>query len=65
MIRKEDYAISGQGRADRVVKENVRAGMRIMMRHIPRGHGYPPDKRENATQTVLEQAELMAEGLAA
>ncbi len=47
------------------VKENVRAKMRVMVRRILRKHGYPPDKQEKATQTVLEQAELMAEGLAA
>ena len=34
-------------------------------RVIMRKHGYPPDMQEKATQTVLEQAELMAEGLAA
>ena len=27
-----------------------------------RKHGYPPDKQKKATQTVLEQAELMVEG---
>ena len=32
---------------------------------ILRKHGYPPDVQEKATKTVLEQAELMAEGLAA
>jgi len=32
---------------------------------ILRRHGYPPDKQEKAAQTVLQQAELMAEGLAA
>lgn len=47
------------------VKENVRAKMRVMVRRILRKHGYPPDLEAKATQTVLEQAELMAEGLAA
>ena len=37
-----------------------------MVKRILRKHGYPPDMQEKATQTVLEQAELMAaEGLAA
>ena len=26
-----------------------------------REHGYPPDKQDKATQTVLEQAELLTE----
>ena len=50
---------------DRSVKENVRAGMRVMGQRILRKHGYPPEKQDKAAQTVLEQAELMAEGLAA
>jgi hypothetical protein len=28
---------------------------------ILRKHGYPPDKQEKATQTVLEQAEVLSE----
>ena len=47
------------------VKENVRAKMRVMVKRILHMHGYPPDKQEKATRTVLEQAELMAEGRAA
>ena len=27
---------------------------------VLRKHGYPPDKQEKATQTVLEQAEVIA-----
>jgi type I restriction enzyme R subunit len=26
-----------------------------------RKHGYPPDKQEKATQTVLEQADLLSQ----
>jgi type I restriction enzyme R subunit len=29
------------------------------MKRILRKYGYPPDKQENATQTVLEQAEVL------
>jgi type I restriction enzyme R subunit len=45
---------------DWTVKENVRAKLRVMVRRILRKYGYPPDKQEKATQTVLEQAELIA-----
>ena len=41
-------------------KENVRAKLRTMVRRILRRHGYPPDKQEKATQTVLEQAEALS-----
>ena len=45
---------------DWTVKESVRAKMRVMVKRILRMHGYPPDKQEKATRTVLEQAELIA-----
>jgi type I restriction enzyme R subunit len=45
---------------DWTMKENVRAKLRVMVRRILRRYGYPPDKQEKATQTVLEQAEVIA-----
>ena len=44
------------------VRENVRAQIRVLVKRILRKHGYPPDKQEKATQTVLEQAEVLSEG---
>jgi type I restriction enzyme R subunit len=38
-------------------KEAVRADMRRKVKRLLRKHGYPPDKREEAVITVLEQAE--------
>ncbi len=46
------------------VRENVRAQLRVLVRRILRKHGYPPDKQEKATRTVLEQAEVLSEGWA-
>ncbi len=46
---------------DWTIREDVRAFLRARVRRILRKHGYPPDKREKATQTVLEQAELISE----
>ena len=45
---------------DWTVRETVRAKLRVMVRRILRKHGYPPDKQEKATQTVIEQAEMIA-----
>ena len=45
---------------DWTVKENVRAKLRVMVRRTLRRYGYPPDKQDKATQTVLEQAEVIA-----
>lgn len=53
-------AVRNSATIDWTVKESVRAKMRVMVRRILRKHGYPPDKQEKASQTVLEQAELLA-----
>ena len=50
---------------DWTLRENVRAYLRVLVRRILRRHGYPPDKQEKATTTVLEQAEVLSEGWAA
>jgi type I restriction enzyme R subunit len=44
---------------DWTLRENARAQIRVLVRRILRKYGYPPDKQEKATQTVLEQAELL------
>ncbi len=44
---------------DWTVRENVRAHLRVLVKRILRKYGYPPDKQEKATQTVLEQAEAL------
>jgi type I restriction enzyme R subunit len=44
---------------DWTAKESVRAKLRVMVKRILRKFGYPPDKQEQATRTVLEQAELI------
>ncbi len=50
---------------DWTLRENIRANLRRLVRRILRKHGYPPDKQEKATQTVLEQAEVLSGGWAA
>ena len=50
---------------DWTLRENVRAQLRVLVKRILRKHGYPPDKQEKATQTVLEQAEVLCEEWAA
>lgn len=44
---------------DWTIRENVRAQLRVMVKRVLRKYGYPPDKQEAATRTVLEQAELL------
>ncbi len=45
---------------DWTLRENVRAHLRVLVKRILRKHGYPPDKQEKATRTVLEQAEALS-----
>lgn len=45
---------------DWTVRENVRANLRVLVKRILRKYGYPPDKQERATDTVLEQAETLS-----
>jgi len=50
---------------DWTLRENVRAQLRVLVKRILRKYGYPPDKQEKATETVLEQAALLSEEWAA
>ena len=49
---------------DWTLRENVRAHLRRLVRRTLREHGYPPDKQEKATLTVMEQAEVLSAGWA-
>ena len=44
---------------DWTVKESAKAKLRVMVKRVLRKYGYPPDKQKKATDTVLEQAELL------
>lgn len=48
---------------DWTIKENVRAKMKVAVKRILRKYGYPPDMQVLATDTVLKQAEKIAEEL--
>ena len=50
---------------DWTVKESARAKLRTIVKRILRKYGYPPDKQEKATQTALEQAEVLCKDWAA
>jgi type I restriction enzyme R subunit len=66
MIARELFeAVRRNVTIDWAVKETARARLRAMVKRILRKHGYPPDKQEKATQTVLEQAELLGWEMAA
>lgn len=61
MIARELVAaVRNNNMIDWTLRENVRAQLRVLVKRILRKHGYPPDKQEKATQTVLEQAALLS-----
>jgi type I restriction enzyme R subunit len=50
---------------DWTIKENVKAKLRVIVRRMLREFGYPPDMQLLATETVIEQAKMIADELAA
>jgi type I restriction enzyme, R subunit len=46
---------------DWAVRESVRANMRRMVKRVLRKHGYPPDKQDEATLLVIDQAEQLSQ----
>ncbi|MFX6503597.1 type I restriction enzyme endonuclease domain-containing protein [Acinetobacter baumannii] len=49
---------------DWTIKESARAKLRVIVKRLLKKYGYPPDMALLATETVLEQAEQLAEELA-
>lgn len=45
---------------DWTIKESVRAKLKVVIKRTLRQFGYPPDMQKLATETVLKQAELIA-----
>jgi type I restriction enzyme, R subunit len=41
-------------------RDTVRAKLRVMVRTLLKRYKYPPDRQEEATETVLKQAESLS-----
>ena len=65
LARKLVETVRRNATIDWTVRESARAKLRTMVRRLLRKYGYPPDKQEKATLTVLEQAELLGRDWAA
>lgn len=50
---------------DWTIKESVKAKLKVAVKRILRKYGYPPDMQMLATETVLKQAEMIANELTA
>jgi type I restriction enzyme R subunit len=46
---------------DWTIKESVKAKLKVMVKRALRKFGYPPDQQKLATETVLRQAEMLAD----
>jgi type I restriction enzyme R subunit len=46
---------------DWTFRESARAKIKVLVKRILKKHGYPPDLQEEATKTVLAQAELLCQ----
>lgn len=49
---------------DWTIKESVKSKLKVIIKRLLRHYGYPPDMQLLATETVLRQAELIADELA-
>lgn len=49
---------------DWTIKESVKAKLKVIIKRTLRQFGYPPDMQKLATETVLKQAEMIAQELA-
>jgi len=49
---------------DWTIEESVRAKLKVIVKRTLRQYGYPPDMQKLATETVLKQAEMLANELA-
>jgi type I restriction enzyme R subunit len=48
---------------DWAIKESARAKLMVLVKRTLNKYGYPPDKQQKAIDTILKQAELMADSL--
>lgn len=48
---------------DWTIKESVRAKLRVIVKRTLKQYGYPPDMQALATETVIKQAEMIADEL--
>jgi len=48
---------------DWTIRESARAKLMVLVKRTLTKYGYPPDKQQKAIDTVLKQAELIADEL--
>jgi len=61
LARELADTVRKSAKIDWTMKESIRAEMRVLVKRTLRKYGYPPDKQQKATDTVIQQAELLGE----
>ncbi|RLE32390.1 DEAD/DEAH box helicase, partial [Candidatus Acetothermia bacterium] len=59
LARELSETVRNNATIDWTLRESARARLRVMVKRTLRKYGYPPDKQARATQTVVQQAELL------
>ena len=62
MARELAETVHGNVTNDWMLRESVRLRLQILVKRILRRYGYPTDRQDRATRTVLEQAENLSGG---
>ncbi len=65
IAREISDKVKANATIDWTIRESARAKLMVVVRRTLNKYGYPPDKQKKAIETVLKQAELMAEYLVA
>ncbi len=60
-LRELAVVVKANASIDWTIKESVKAKLKVIVKRTLRQYGYPPDMQKLATETVLKQAELIAE----
>lgn len=53
--------VKGNATIDWTIRESARAKLKVLVKRTLNKYGYPPDKQQKAVDTVLKQAELLAD----
>ncbi|HEY2739679.1 MAG TPA: type I restriction enzyme endonuclease domain-containing protein, partial [Thermoanaerobaculia bacterium] len=61
IARELTKTVRANATIDWSLRESARARLRVLVKRLLSRYGYPPDKQDRATQTVLEQAEQLGD----
>ena len=63
IAREIAYKVKKNATIDWTIRESARAKLMVLVRRTLTKYGYPPDKQQKAIDTVLKQAEMIADEL--